>query len=256
MERRVADGREAPNIDPEVGDLQAPPIAPPATPDSVGVAELVVGFCIALGAMFVLALAAWSIRYQEVIALDDLASPLVHSVASPTLDTVMNGFTTLGSSPVLGLLSLLAVALLLAHGHRAKALFLATAIAGSVALNGTLKLVIERPRPALPWAHVLPDYSFPSGHTMNSLVVYLALALIAWVTYGRRAGSIAVVAALGMAIAVGFSRIYLGYHYPSDVVGGLAAGLAWLFVVALAFETIPRRWALGHSGRSHGGRAP
>ena len=51
-----------------------------------------------------------------------------------------------------------------------------------------MKVVVERPRPALPWAHVLPDYSFPSGHTMNSLVFYLAVALIVWAIYGRRAG--------------------------------------------------------------------
>jgi undecaprenyl-diphosphatase len=81
---------------------------------------------------------------------------------------------------------------------------------------------------------------------MNSLVFYLAVALIVWVTYGRRTGSIAVLLALAIAVAIGFSRIYLGYHYLSDVIGGLAAGLAWLFVVALAFETIPRTWARRH----------
>jgi undecaprenyl-diphosphatase len=119
----------------------------------------------------------------------------------------------------------------------------AVAIGGSVALNGTLKVVVERPRPVLPWAHVLPDYSFPSGHTMNSLVFYLAIALVVWATYGKRPGALAVVLALAIAVAIGFSRIYLGYHYLSDVVAGLAAGIAWLLVVALAFETIPRSWA-------------
>ena len=106
-----------------------------------------------------------------------------------------------------------------------------------------MKVFVDRPRPALPWAHVLPDYSFPSGHSMNSLVFYLAVALIIRAVYGQRAGSIAVPLALLIAVAVGFSRIYLGYHYLSDVVGGFAAGLAWLFVVVVAFEAIPRTWA-------------
>jgi undecaprenyl-diphosphatase len=112
-----------------------------------------------------------------------------------------------------------------------------------VALNGTLKVVVHRPRPALPWANVLPDYSFPSGHTMNTVVFYLAIAMIVWVTLGRRPGAVAVALALVVSVAVGFSRIYLGYHYLSDVIGGFAAGLGWLLVVAVAFDTLPRTWA-------------
>ena len=223
--------------------IDAPPLEPPSTPDERGVVQLVVGFCIALGAMVAFALIAINITNQEAVALDTFANPFLHSIASPLLDGVMNGITSLGSGPVLGLLFVLVAGTLLARGHRAEALFLAVAIGGSVALNGTLKVTVERPRPVLPWAHVLPDYSFPSGHTMNSIVFYLAVALIVWATYGRRPGAIAVVLALAVAVAIGFSRIYLGYHYLSDVIGGLAAGIAWLFVVALAFETIPRSWA-------------
>jgi undecaprenyl-diphosphatase len=78
---------------------------------------------------------------------------------------------------------------------------------------------------------------------MNSLVFYLAVALIIRAVYGQRAGSIAVPLALLIALAVGLSRIYLGYHYLSDVVGGFAAGLAWLFIVLVSFEAIPRTWA-------------
>jgi undecaprenyl-diphosphatase len=136
----------------------------------------------------------------------------------------------------------IAMGYLLYRHLRAEALFLATAILGSIALNGILKVFIQRPRPQLPWAHVPLDYSFPSGHSMNSLVFYLAIALIIWTRAKAPAGSIAVIAALLIAISVGLSRIYLGYHYLSDVIGGFAAGLAWLLVVALAFETIPRAW--------------
>ena len=223
--------------------IDAPPVEPPSTPDKRGLVQLAVGFCVALGAMLAFALVAINITNQEAVALDTFANPFLHSIASPVLDGVMNAITNLGSGPVLGILFVLVAGLLLVRGHRAEAAFLAIAIGGSVALNGTMKVAVERPRPVLPWAHVLPDYSFPSGHTMNSIVFYLAIALIVWATYGRRPGALAVALALVIGVAIGFSRIYLGYHYLSDVIGGLAAGIAWLFVVALAFDTIPRSWA-------------
>ena len=225
------------------GGTAPPPIEPPKTPDERGVAVLAAGFCVALVAMLIFAFLADRIYDQEAFALDAIANPFLHAISSPILDAVMNDITSLGSVPVVGALFALAVGILLYRGHPSRALFLVAAIGGSVALNGVLKLVVHRPRPALPWAHVLPDYSFPSGHSMNSLVFYLAVALILWVTYGRRAGWLAVAVALVIVAAVGFSRIYLGDHYLSDVIGGFAAGLTWLFVVALAFETIPRTWA-------------
>jgi undecaprenyl-diphosphatase len=234
----------------------AAPLAPPATPDRWGAAELAAGFGIALVALVAFAFVAGNIYDQEAVALDAFATPFVHSIQSPVTDAVMNGLTSLGSGPILVLVATIATAVLAGRRQRPKALFLVTAIAGSVALNGTLKVVVQRPRPVLPWAHVLPDYSFPSGHTMNSLVLYLAIALIVWVTAGRRLGSIAALVSLAIAIAVGISRIYLGYHYLSDVVGGLVAGIAWLFVVALAFELIPRAWGRRHGSSRRPRRAP
>lgn len=247
MGHRV-EARRQPAASPDEGTAGVPPIVPPSTPDQLGVAQLVVGFGIALAAMVAFALVAINLTDQEAVALDDFAGPFLHSISSPTLDAVMNAITNLGSATVLGVLFVLVEGVLLYRRDRAKALFLAAALGGSVALNGILKVTIERPRPMLPWAHVLPDFSFPSGHSMNSLVFYLAVALIVWVTYGRRIGIVAVAVAVIISISIGFSRIYLGYHYLSDVVGGFLAGLAWLFVVAIAFETIPRTWARrGHS---------
>jgi undecaprenyl-diphosphatase len=107
-----------------------------------------------------------------------------------------------------------------------------------------MKLFFARPRQQLPWASVLPDYSFPSGHTMNAIIFYVALALILWSVVGRRLGLTALALAVVVAIAVGVSRIYLGYHYLTDVVGGLVAGIAWLLVVGASFRARPtwRRW--------------
>jgi undecaprenyl-diphosphatase len=232
----------APAAQAETG-IKAPPITPPETPDKLGVIQLVAGFVIALFAMLFFGYLADRVYDQEVFALDTYANPFLHSIASPPLDAVMNGITSLGSVEIVGALFVLAVVLLLYYGRREEALFLTVAIGGSVALNGTMKVIVERPRPALPWAHVLPDYSFPSGHSMNSFVFYVAIALIIWGAYGRRIGAVAVTVALLIALAVGLSRIYLGYHYLSDVLGGFAAGLAWFSIVVIAFQVVPRTWA-------------
>lgn len=223
--------------------IKTPTLEPPSTPDKLGAMQLVVGFVIALLAMVCFGFLADRIYLQESFALDTYANPFLHSISSPFLDSVMTGITSLGSVEIVGAFFVLAIVLLLSRGLRTQALLLTVAIGGSVALNGIMKVIFQRPRPQLPWAHVLPDFSFPSGHSMNSFVFYLAVALIVWSTFGRRIGVMAVVAAVAVAIAVGFSRIYLGYHYLSDVVGGFAAGLAWLLVVALAFEVVPRTWA-------------
>ena len=116
--------------------------------------------------------------------------------------------------------------------------------AGALLLNGAMKVFFQRPRPSLPWAAVLPDYSFPSGHTMNAIAFYVALALILWSIFGRRIGLLAMAVAAVLALGVGISRIYLGYHYLTDVVGGILAGIAWLLVVGTALRARPawRRW--------------
>ena len=151
----------------------------------------------------------------------------------------MEAATFAGSNSVIPALFALAVIALLLTRRPREALFLAIASGGSLILNETMKVFFARPRPQLPWAQVLPDYSFPSGHTMNSLAFYVALAIVAWSVFGRRAGLASVAAAIVLTMVIGVSRIYLGYHYLTDVVGGLLAGTAWLLIVAAAFRAGP-----------------
>jgi undecaprenyl-diphosphatase len=80
---------------------------------------------------------------------------------------------------------------------------------------------------------------------MNAIIFYVALALIVWSVFGRKIGVAALIGAIVLALAVGVSRIYLGYHYLTDVVGGLLAGIAWLLVVGAAFNARPRWWHWG-----------
>jgi undecaprenyl-diphosphatase len=179
---------------------------------------------------------AEEIHRQEAIALDAVVTPMLHGWATPALDQAMWAITTIGSTVVVAPLFILLELVLLWVRRRREALFLAVAILGSVLLNTSMKLVFQRPRPQLPWAQTPLDYSFPSGHTMNGLVFYLAVALVLWVVLGPRIGVVATAAATVLAVLIGISRIYLGAHYFTDVAAGFLAGLAWLLVVSSAFD--------------------
>jgi undecaprenyl-diphosphatase len=198
--------------------------------------RIVIGFVALFVFLLIFGAIAEDVHEQEASALDALATPLLHSLSSETLDALMRFFTDLGSTPVIVSVFVVAVVLLVWRRHRREALFLAVAIGGSVLLNQGMKLIFERPRPQLAWAQVIPEFSFPSGHAMNSFVFYVAIALIVWTVVGRRAGLIAVVVALLLATLIGMSRIYFGYHYLTDVVGGYLAGAAWLLFVSAAFD--------------------
>jgi undecaprenyl-diphosphatase len=222
--------------------LPAPEVRPRAT---LATMTVVVGFAGLIASLLVLGVVAEGVRTQEVFALDTWATPFLHGIASPGLDAVMNALTDLGTVSVIGPIFVVVVAWLTWKRRYGGVAFLGVASAGSLLLQAVMKLWFERPRPKLPWAQVLPDYSFPSGHTMNAIIFYVALALIVWSVFGRRIGVAALVGAIVLALAVGVSRIYLGYHYLTDVVGGLLAGIAWLLVVGAAFNARPRWWYLG-----------
>jgi membrane-associated phospholipid phosphatase len=117
---------------------------------------------------------------------------------------------------------------------------LLASLAGGAALNVVAKQAIARPRPLFYDQHIhYTTYSFPSGHTMGTTAVYAALAII--VARQTRYGPLA---AAGAALVIGLvaaSRVYLGAHYISDVVGGVLLGLAWVLFVLIALSIRERR---------------
>ncbi|MDP9269609.1 MAG: phosphatase PAP2 family protein [Chloroflexota bacterium] len=223
--------------------------APPGTvarpPLGNATLTVVVGLIGLIASLFVLGSIAEGVRAHEVFALDTWATPFLHGLASPGLNAVMGTLTNIGSSLVIVPILVAVMVALLWRRRYGTAAFLALASGGALVLNATMKIFFERPRPKLAWARVLPDYSFPSGHTMNAVVFYIALALIVWSVFGRRIGLVALIIAVVLALGVGVSRIYLGYHYLTDVVGGLMAGVAWLLVVGAAFRARPNWWPWG-----------
>ncbi len=234
--KRTAMGEQRLPADPtSAGPLPAR-VGPPAPAASM---LLFIGFFALIGCLVVLGTLAEGIRDQEIYTLDQIATPVLHSAATPTLDVVMNAATFAGSSLCLVPLFALAIGVLLRIARPGAAAFLAAASAGSLLINVAMKLFFERPRPQVPWAHVLPDYSFPSGHTMNSVALYVGLVIVLWSIRGRRTGGFALIAAIALCTLIGISRIYLGYHYFTDVFGGALAGASWLLIVLGAFRSRP-----------------
>lgn len=182
-------------------------------------------------------------------SLARLDEVILHAVAdrrSALLTAAALNVTALGSGIVLTLFTALTALAFHRLGWRRSARLQLLAGAGGAALTTVLKNAFERERPSVvPRLVEVLGYSFPSGHSLASAAVYGTAAVLVGVHARRLADRalVATVAALGL-LAIGGSRIYLGVHYPSDVVGGYAAGLAWAFAV-LAAGALERRVAGG-----------
>lgn len=175
------------------------------------------------------------VREQETVKLDravllafreqgDLSAP----IGPRWLQESGRDVTALGGFTVLTLIAALAIALLLLHGRRTQAaIFLSAVVFAQVAAE-IVKAIIDRPRPSLVTHHDLVySSSFPSGHAVMAPVVYLTLAAIVAAGDSRRAVKvILLLSAAAIVIAIGVSRVYLGVHWPTDVLAGWTMGVA------------------------------
>jgi undecaprenyl-diphosphatase len=184
---------------------------------------------------------AWLVSQPEIPPIDTAFTNFLHGLANPTLDALMIAVTNLGSSVALAAAVGLAAVLLVVRRRRPEeALFIVVALVGTLVLNDRLKLFFQRPRPGFDWAEVWPETGFPSGHAMNSFATYVALALVIWRVGGRRVGIVALALAILLAVSVGLSRVYLGAHWLSDVIGGYLAGALWLLLLVAAWALVSR----------------
>ncbi|SCW59026.1 undecaprenyl-diphosphatase [Paenibacillus tianmuensis] len=163
----------------------------------------------------------------------------IQSLISPELTVWMKGITELGSFQTLFVLLLVSVSLMVWRKKKWEALFFMVAVTGGALFNQLLKQIFERQRPMLHRIVEETGYSFPSGHSMASIVFYgmLAMLLLMFVKSPVLKLLIAVTAGC-LVIMIGVSRIYLGVHYPSDVAAGFAAGAAWLTVCRVGLQAV------------------
>jgi undecaprenyl-diphosphatase len=162
------------------------------------------------------------------------------------LEEAARDVTALGGYAVLTLLVASVVGYQLMARHYHAALLVLVATLGGLLLSHLLKGLYDRPRPDLvPHLVHVSTASFPSGHAMNSAVVYLTLgALLARLVEGRWVRVYFVAVAVVLTLLVGTSRVYLGVHYPTDVVAGWAAGVGWAVACWLVARRLQRRGAV------------
>ncbi len=211
----------------------------------------------ALGAM--LAVAAGLFAFAELAgavaeghtrAFDEFLLLSLRNAADPSdplgprwLEEMMRDFTALGGTGVLTIVTLAVTGFLFLTGKRHAAATVAVAVVGGLLLSQALKWGFARPRPDLvPHGQTVYTQSFPSGHAMLSAVTYLTLgALLARTQPSRRAKLYFLAVAGALTVIVGVSRVYLGVHWPTDVLAGWTVGAGWALLCWLVMLWLQKR---------------
>lgn len=202
---------------------------------------LAIGLGLALLAIWGFAGLAESVMEGETRRFDEGVLLWIDRYASEPLDLVALEVTALGDGVVVVVLVLVASLLLWLTRNRHLAVTLWVATLGGILINTALKLAFDRPRPRVFEWRI--DYaglsSFPSGHATIAMVVYVALAYVVVRLEPTRTMRRVTFTIFGvLVLLIGLSRLYLGVHYPSDVLAGFAVGFAWATFSAFAVEAI------------------
>jgi membrane-associated phospholipid phosphatase len=203
-----------------------------------------------LAALLVLALSLWAFAQivdEQIVEgetrTDERLAEWLHGRATEPFTEVFRTITWTGNFTTLLVVTLVAAGIFWRRRERTDAVFVVLALLGAQVLSTGMKLGFRRDRPFFPDPLATEStFSFPSGHALVSLAVYGSIALVLarhLSTRTRRAVLLGVTALL--VLAIGFSRLYLGVHFLSDVLAGYAAGVAWLALLYVALELRSRR---------------
>ncbi len=201
-----------------------------------------------LGALLILAASLWAFGAiaEELLegdtGYDQRLADWLHGHATESRTDVFQVVTWIGNFTTLLAVTLLAVGIFWRRGERTDAVFVALAFVGAQVLSTGMKLGFQRERPFFPDPlSTESTYSFPSGHSLVSLAVFGSIALVLARRLRSRDVRVLFLGGAGLLVAaIGFSRLYLGVHFLTDVLAGFAAGTAWLALLYLALEARSR----------------
>lgn len=203
-------------------------------------AYLTVGFFVGLACAALFSAMASAVQTGLTQTFDVAVLQWLEAIRTPLLDEIMLELTALGGGSVLVMIVLIASLFLWITDHKWSVYLLIVSVVGGQILNQLLKLEFHRARPTeVVLGQHVASLSFPSGHAMTSIIAYGAIAYLVGrlgptPTLRRMVWGVAVV----LVCAIGLSRMYLGVHYPSDVIAGFLCGAAWLAFVASALAAV------------------
>lgn len=203
----------------------------------------VLGLATCLLILFIVARLSDEVLEKEAFSFDKSILLSIHSLANPYLDRVMLTITRLGNPSMMVIVLVVSLTVLWWRRYYQKAIIMAISALGAFILNTGLKLFFSKIRPEL-WTRLIKEtsFSFPSGHALGSMVVYGFIAYLLATYYPKSAWLIYTLVTILIA-AIGFSRLYLGVHWPTDIIAGYGVGFLWLMscITMLRLREIKRR---------------
>ena len=215
--------------------------------------RILVGAVALLAMVWIIAVLAGKVLSGETRQFDEWVLSSLRRAEDPRqlrgphwLTLLAQDITALGGPTVLGLTVLAVTGYLFLHGLYRNGLFVFLASTGGWVLNSILKQLFSRTRPdVVPHLREVVSSSFPSGHALTSAAVFLTLgALLMRIANGRLAKYYCMAIAMFVTFLVGMSRIFLGVHYPTDVVAGWLIGMSWALLCWMVERVLERRAGL------------
>ena len=195
-------------------------------------------FIVGLFSLIGFSMMAIFISGQTIIQFDQTVISFIQGLESPMLTIIMKFFTYIGSfTSVFWIFLLASLFLYFVLKHRTELFLFGIVVIGTPLINRFLKQWFHRARPDLHRLIEIGGYSFPSGHAMSAFAVYGILTFLLWRHITTRLGRTALIMISSVFILmIGVSRIYLGVHYPSDIIGGYFASSFWLAITIWFFQ--------------------
>lgn len=195
-----------------------------------------VAFIISIISLLGFGLMAVLVSRNTIVDFDSAIITYVQCLEAPMLTVIMKFFSFIGDTTAVVALSLLTLVLLYTvFKHRSELILFISVMVGANILFLLLKLFFQRARPDLHRLAEASNYSFPSGHATMACALYGVITFILWRHIGTSLGrSIFIIFGIVMILAIGISRIYLGVHYPSDIIAGYFISTFWL-TLAIGF---------------------